>query len=93
MADIEKVIKGLEFCGGSSCRTGIGCNEKCPYFNGWLSVPCSLREDALELLKEQKAVVRCKDCIKVDVCCRRVTDNPDWFCADGIAKDTDVLNK
>ena len=33
-----------------------------------------------------KELVRCKDCIKVDVCCRRGTDNPDWFCADGERK-------
>ena len=32
-------------------------------------------------------LIRCKDCIKVDVCCRRVTDNPDWFCADGERKE------
>jgi hypothetical protein len=32
-------------------------------------------------------LVRCKDCIKVDICCRRKTDNPNWFCADGERKE------
>jgi len=49
-------------------------------------------------------LVRCKDCrfmIVIDGSCycdkpnadRLVYRNPEWFCADGIAKDTDVLNK
>lgn len=47
-------------------------------------------------------VVRCKDCENKE-CWGRAGDvvcgidgtphRPDWFCADGIAKDTDVLNK
>lgn len=36
-----------------------------------------------EQMKDQREIVRCIDCINVDVCCRRRTDNPDWFCADG----------
>jgi len=50
MADNEKVIKGLEYC-------GKGCNSDCPYWEqfgfgdgGCLSV---MRKDALALLKEQ----------------------------------------
>ena len=55
--------------------------------------------DALALLKEQEAVVRCKDCKKrYTVLCIQeeagnINNQDDWFCADGIAKDTDVLNK
>lgn len=52
MADIEKVVKGLECCSGN---IGTDCNE-CPYnANGNLDV-CGtlLADDALELLKEQQ---------------------------------------
>lgn len=46
MADIEKVIKGLECC------TGLGCHHGCKYLkNGCTQF---LKTDALELLKEQQ---------------------------------------
>lgn len=50
-------------------------------------------EDALELLKEQEPVVRCKDCkhqnwVNAETGCivckiGRGTNAPDWYCADG----------
>ena len=48
-----------------------------------------------KLLKEQKAVVRCKDCKHgrlyepnaVDCEYRELATEPDWFCADGEAKE------
>lgn len=53
--------------------------------------------DALELrmefvendepLKEQPHIVRCRDCKKLEICCIRREDNPDWFCAEGERKD------
>lgn len=48
MADIEKVIKGLEHC---SDRTNRRCNPTCPYHE---SDFCNseLAQDALELLKQ-----------------------------------------
>ena len=54
MADIEKVIKGLECCydvGGKHCYEG-----KCPYAS--MSDPCreQLAKDALELLRGHEAV-------------------------------------
>jgi len=54
MADIEKVIKGLEHCiSEGDCRG-------CPYFKEILDskIICPCREDALALLKEQDAVVK-----------------------------------
>lgn len=49
MADIEKVIKGLE------CHAEVNCVE-CPYRDGWRT--CSFGEtllaDALAMLKEQE---------------------------------------
>ena len=46
MADMEKVIKGLECC------TGLGCHHGCKYLkNGCTQF---LKMDALELLKEQE---------------------------------------
>ena len=48
----------------------------------------------LKDLKDREAVVRCKDCkfCDEDECMIRVgwfPVKPNWFCADGIAKDTD----
>ena len=53
MADIEKVIKGLEACTGS-----VGdCNEHCPYFENCDDYEDGCRiemeRNALELLKYQ----------------------------------------
>ena len=39
---------------------------------------------AVEMLA---GLVRCKNCKRVEVCCRRPGDDPDWFCADGVRKD------
>ena len=67
MTDREKVIKGLECClDNDGCYT---C-DKCPYAAtdeerkhvGWNCHEADLQKDALELLKEQELVVRCKDC-------------------------------
>ena len=51
MADIEKVIKGLECC------TGLGCHHGCGYQN-LMAKNCSkqLKIDALELLKEYAVI-------------------------------------
>ena len=52
----DEVISGLEKCAASEC------NEKCQYS----SINCGCRPrlmlDAMELLKEQPEIVRCKDC-------------------------------
>ena len=53
MADIEKVIKGLECC------TGLGCHHGCEYkSNGYSAMTCRqrLEKDALELLKEYAVI-------------------------------------
>ena len=94
MTDKEKVIKGLE------CHTEGNCIE-CPYRDGWHTCPfCeTLLADALNLLKEQEAVVRCKDCFNCvkepngELYCDilAVGYEPlgskkvtaEWFCADG----------
>lgn len=68
MPDLEKVIKALEYCTHSDdC---LGCIH-------WQKVAkgekCTVREDALDLLKEQE-----------NVCGRNgIVVTPDWFCADG----------
>ena len=92
MADVEKVIKGLE-----CCRGNLDCSE-CPYedidkFDGKCEGYKQIHNDALELLKEQSQIVRCKDCkyqnwINLEtgnVICRigHGTNPSDWFCADG----------
>ena len=55
-------------------------------------------DDALELLKEQPQIVRCKDCIFSEqindryICinaghCQSKSNAQDWFCADGVKKE------
>ena len=85
MPDREKVIKGLE-CHADS--TNLSCRpSKCPYFAFDFCGPL-LATDALELLKEQEAVVRCKDCRwydeKISFCdnCYLPREQT-FFCADG----------
>ena len=74
MADIEKVIKGLECCSEKQ-----NCKD-CPYFRFNASCQDDMNKDALELLKEQHGrialmkfiygdqgeivgeIIRCKDC-------------------------------
>ena len=89
MLDKEKVIKGLELC---EIGSGDRCYEtKCPYYGKGCTE--SLKNDILELLKEQEAVVRCKDCKfrKGWNHCRIAfgsTQTPDdWYCADGERKE------
>ena len=54
MADIEKVIKGLESCKHPFCQTA-----DCPYAPWDRDLTCKdeLFDDALELLKEQEAEI------------------------------------
>ena len=90
--DREKVIKGLECCN----QVEEGC-EVCPYYNDFNGCMLELREDALALLKEQEAVIRCKDCKHYNIIgcskgfgwCERydIGHADDWFCADGERKD------
>ena len=91
MVDIEKVIKGLECCIKSGCGG-------CPYFKDNPSCQDDKDKEALELLKELKKIVRCKDCRK-SVCYDRVDGSKiytcknicgvmsgEYFCADGERK-------
>ena len=58
MDKLEKVKQGLECC-KHDCFTG----NNCPYMdNGVGDCNEKLCADALELLKEQQPIVRCKDC-------------------------------
>lgn len=57
MADLEKVIKGLELCLANIDREG--CPEECPYYEACLkyenyAVFQPMMKDALELLKAQE---------------------------------------
>ena len=83
MTDRETVVKELE---GVLDWLFEGEDRKC--VAAYRAV-----EDALELLKEQEAVVRCKDCKywrqNTEFCGRWSVGNaaqhtpPDWYCADG----------
>lgn len=80
MTNREKVIKGLEYCTTSNdCRP-------CIYWQSFDDTGCKVMKDALALLKEQKDIVRCKDCIHTEHCeiyAGWDGKHPDWFCADG----------
>ena len=75
MADLDKVLKGLE-----CCQNGFVCGEGCPYrevcFNGEYAFT-HLAKDALELLKSQQAEIErlkekdrlhCEDCAYNGIC-------------------------
>ena len=66
MADIEKVIKGLEYC---ISRSGCWSNdrgEECPWISVCREDSSALKKDALELLKElhRTPVIVCPNCGK-----------------------------
>ena len=88
MTDREKVIKAVDICRGNG-----HCGD-CQYYQGhagYTIMDCRkyLLNDALELLKTQPQIVRCKDCKKHDTYDCNITylttqKTPnDWFCADG----------
>lgn len=94
MADVDKVIKAYECCKNPIIK---GC-ERCPYEKICYHDQFCLTaiKDAIELLKEQKELIRCKDCNNGvihcengDIICDHVdssgndTHPADWFCADG----------
>ena len=99
--DREKVIKGLEIC-GHRVISQENCKE-CPYIYDGRAKQSNcegvLHWDALALLKEQEAVVRCKDCNECYFASNRapheqswacgkhgIDVTPNWFCADGERK-------
>ncbi len=83
--DREKVIKGLQCC---SHTDGINCRY-CPYDNKDDDCAALMAIDVLALLKEQEAVVWCKDCkhYRKGTCSAGAgmafPPPGDWFCADG----------
>ena len=95
--DREKVIKGLEVCRDQDNPPGYrftGCKDDCPYYGNGCAK--KLKEDAMDQLKEQPEIVRCKDCTwwGTDRMCES-SDSPcfqngcthgNWFCADGERK-------
>lgn len=88
MIDRAKVIKGLELCRDGRCHSG------CPYNE--INVGCRkhLDTDAIDLLKTQETIVRCKYCVfrdPRDGMCEHVLQirDPDWYCADGVRRDDD----
>ena len=94
MIDREKVIKGLEICYCPPAKC-----EDCPYHDLPDEQSCNdtLCLDALALLKEQEAVVRCKDCkhwigggidekdnfIPPRCKLNNIIAQHNWYCADG----------
>ena len=95
MPDREKVFDALR-----NCITEPKCKdcpwETCEEFHQSKTIPLDLCLDILKLLKEQEAVVRCKDCKIGEVSelpygeyyCLKYGyyHNGDWFCADGVKK-------
>jgi len=97
MSDREKTIKGLEYC--SELQTCFGC----PYCKGSPTCQDDLCKDALQLIKEQPEIIRCKDCKYIErlpwlddeafkaMVCRKHNytgmRKEDFFCADGERKE------
>ena len=78
----QEIIKIIERC----YEVGYNCTE-CPLFS---EDECEdkLMHDVLAFLKEQEAVVRCKDCkyyhgVNFGCGALNLYPKPDWFCADG----------
>lgn len=101
--DREKVIKGLQSCQNIDviCMD-ISCYEpdysECPY-HGRDNCVAELCRDALALLKEHEAVVRCKDCKfrgNTSICPLAYIEKTEqftalcvdeWFCGNGKRKE------
>ena len=93
MTDREKVINCLKDIEQIMvCRQEICPREELQY---WIELQEGVA-DALALLKEQEAVVRCKDCKwKYEDDGRSLCGyhsgwfpaEPDWFCADGVMRE------
>ena len=94
MEDREKVFAALERC--KTCDTSLLASDDgkkayidCEYTTGLYCRQDRVIADAIELLKEQPQVVRCKDCKKRDSweCWQyffgRIKIPDDWYCADG----------
>ena len=103
MRDRKELIKILECCHEDDCwhcpayctsdRSCDGATELS------IPVPVFVFEDVQKLLKEQEAIIRCKDCkhFLADKTCGNPrlcdqedisTSGPDWFCADGERRET-----
>lgn len=97
MKERKKLIEGLEYCIEAKDKN---CPMACPFFKDCFSVFTStepfypIMRAALEFLKEQEAIIRCKDCkhFLADKTCGNPrlcdqedisTSGPDWYCADG----------
>ena len=92
MTDSNRVIYDIERC---ICHVPDACRDCSKYHKeAWEATRCmeSLMADALELLKEQETIVRCKDCKYCEYpksekeWCKKghLHGNAEtWFCADG----------
>ena len=93
MTDIKKVIDGLQaHADGCGYRSHYCDDMECPYRNG---KSCDIEEmchDAVELLKSQPQIVRCRECRQNNECSIQFkfapADNPgNWFCGYGKRKE------
>ena len=70
MADLDKVIRGWERC--NECRElppGLSqAYVDCEYTIGLYCAQSKLINETLKVLKEQKSIVRCKDCTHGERC-------------------------
>lgn len=98
----DRIIESLEYCYKN--QKSIDC-ENCEYGGRSFQICERLVDDILVLLKEQEAIIRCKDCkwyqAGIDINGKPFTrcngdvrvyghTKPDWFCADGERRDIDV---
>ena len=74
MANLEKVIKGLEICSEHGSWHGLDCElneayKDCPYRGCETGCVVTIAKDAIELLKEQDAKIKSLEQTIEDICC------------------------
>ena len=86
--DKKKVIKGLEDISDYFYNLYRDVDDREEYAKHHDRM--SIVDDAIVLLKEQEAVVRCKDCrdyLDIKCSCYELCKGENWYCADGVKKE------
>jgi hypothetical protein len=80
MSATEKVVNDLNVSKLTLCNPKMLTSEMCVRIGQAIN-------GAIDLLKKQEAVVRCKDCRKNMMCEMTIHKPRDWYCADGERKE------
>ena len=95
MIDVEKVIRGLKRCSKGTCPSFMSKEyAECEYTVGLYCGKDRVLADAIELLKSQPQIVRCKDCKYRSIYCTEATDGTTLYtcnhpCANNVPRPAD----